>query len=760
MRSFRLIRPAIALLILGLLCGITFAEVPILAIDAVYPPVLSTTHANPVRITAGRFNQDIDALVFSDPRITAVLDPAPNLALDEVPQKNYGSFTVTVDPATPAGYYEVWASGRYGISNSRIVAVVSTPVELLSGSIDPKNPLEVKPGVCYVGTTKRSDKVVVKTKKTDHWPKCLIAAQVFDAATIPALTVTDSKQTVLSQLRAQGKRPILFEIPTIFPREPLDEVYLRIYDFLYRGAETAPFALVIDPPENHPLLTRSAWKPPFSVFEESLATWPVVDPNTIPAGGLFPAPAWQTSIELTSQNPIAQIEFPVAEGLVYECEVFSAADGQMSDIRIVADRVSPAPTPEQLVEIQANTNAPAGTALDPNLEQRIKDYRLRIQKIGREVITIAEDGPAAGTRAVGLTSPDPIASIPAGPVTKNVRLSISDLQMTASRKWPTRLTLRVGPAVPRFHAVGHWVPDTNNAVQAKTTGVALSKGGQCALQVSIRRAGGFAGPIQVTCEGLPPGVSMRPAIIAPGQSETQVIFYAEENATAWVGTIQPLAKGTWTDPNNAPQEIAVPIRAATIALSASGDRGLPQSRLSSQWQLKVIEQEIAPIQIRAGEGPEWVLEIPLGGSGKLPIKAVRRAGGDQKGVMRPQNLPAKVAFAEFELPPNAAEATPEIKVAADATPGEYTVWFQTEIILKQSLHPESHARLVAYRDRIQAKLADPNWAGDRPMAEKIIAETNPKIEALAKEIAPRDFPTFLSSAPFRLRIVPAAEAPK
>ena len=46
------------------------------------------------------------------------------------------------------------------------------------------------------------------------------------------------------------------------------------------------------------------------------------------------------------------------------------------------------------------------------------------------------------------------------------------------------------------------------------------------------------------------------------------------------------------------------------------------------------------------------------------------------------------------------------------------------------------------------------------LAEKIIAETNPKIEAIAKEIAPRDFPTFLSCAPFRLRIVPAAEAPK
>jgi hypothetical protein len=678
--------------------------------------------------------------------------------LDDVPQKSYGQFSVTVDPATPPGYYEVWAVGRYGISNSRMIAVVSTPVEVLPGNIDPKNPPELKPGVCYVGTTKRSDKVVVKTKKTDHWPKCLLAGQVFDAATIPAMTVTDSKQFTLHQLRAQGKSPVVFEKPVSIPSDPIEDVYLRIYDFLFRSSDSTVFALVIDPPENHPLLSTLAWKPPFKAFAESMAPWPIIEPNTVVAGGTYPAPPWQTTVELSSSKPSLEIEFPVAEGAVYECEVFS--DSDLSDIRIVADRITPAPTAEQVAEIQAVMNAPTGTAIDPAIEQRVKDYRARISSVGREIIAVAEDGIGSGTKAVRMTSLDPIFTIPAGSAGKHVRLSVSDLQLSASSKFKSPVTLRVGPQQPRFHAVGHWVPDTNNAAQAKTTGVGLTKGGQCAMQVSIRRAGGFAGPIQVTCEGLPAGVSVYPAVIAPGQTETQLVFYAEENATNWVGLINPVAKGALTDPNNANQEIVVPIRASTIAVSASAERGLPQARLSSQWQLKVIEQDIAPIQLKAGDGPGWILEIPLGGSAKIPIKAIRRAGGEQKGVMRPQNVPAKVTLGEFELPPNAAEATPEIKVAADATPGEYTIWFQTEIVLKQSLHPESHARLLAYRDRIQAKLSDPNWTGDRPAAEKIIAETNPKIEALAKEIAPKDFPSFVSSAPLRLRIVPAPEAPK
>lgn len=759
MRSLCSINPALGcLLVLGFLCGAVQSESPIVALEAVFPPVLSTAGPNAFRVTAGRFNQDIESLVFSDPRITAVLDAAPNLPLDDVAQKNFGNFTVAVDPATPPGYYEVWAVGRYGISNPRIIAVVNTPVEVLPGNIDPKNPPEVKPGVCYVGTTKRSDKVVVKTKKTDHWPRCLLTGQVLDAATIPAMTVTDSKAFTISQLRAQGKTPVLFEKPVSVPSEPIEDVYLRIYDFLFRSSDATVFALVIDPPENHPLLSTAGWKAPYKVFSDSIAPWPTVDPAGIPADGMYPAPPWQTTIELSSAKPTHEIEFPVAEGAVYEVESFSSSD--LSDIRIVADRITPPLTAQQVAEIQAAMNAPAGTAIDPALEQKIKDYRARVSMVGREVITVAEDGAGAGTKAVRMTSLDPIFTIPAGSAGKNVRLTVNDLQLAASSKFKSPVTLRVGPPQPRFHAVGHWVPDTNNPAQAKTTGVGLTKGGQCAMQVSVRRAGGFAGPVQVTCDGLPPGVSVYPAVIAPGQTETQLIFYAEENATNWVGMINPVAKGTWTDPNNVAQEISVPIRPSTIALSASGDRGLPQARLSSQWHLKVIEQDIAPIQIKAGDGPAWVLEIPLGGSAKIPIKAVRRPGGEQKGVMRPQNVPGKVTLGEFELPPNAAEATPEIKVAADAAPGEYTVWFQTEIVLKQSLHPESHARLVAYRDRIAAKLADPNWTGDRPAAEKIIAETNPKIEALAKEIAPKDFPSFVSSAPLRLRIVPAPEAPK
>jgi len=169
--------------------------------------------------------------------------------------------------------------------------------------------------------------------------------------------------------------------------------------------------------------------------------------------------------------------------------------------------------------------------------------------------------------------------------------------------------------------------------------------------------------------------------------------------------------------------------------------------------LRILEQETAPIQIRAGQGA--VLEVQQGTNIAIPIRAVRRTGGEAKCILRPQNVPPKVAFGEFELAPGAVEANPELKVAADAPIGETTIWFVVEMTVKLPLHPESHLRWVAYRDRLQSRLADPSWNGDRAALEKAIAEAQPRIEALAKETAPRDFPTFFSAASFRVRILPA-----
>lgn len=740
------------------------AELPVLAIDAIYPPAVSTAHASPLKVTAGRFTQDIESLVFSHPMIRATLDEAPPLPLDSVPQKQYGNFTVHVDPSVPEGFYEVWGVGRYGISNSRSLLIVHAPVQPLPLGTDPSNPPEAQPGICYFGQMKRNDRHAIRITSNGRWPRLSLVAAGIDSQTIPTWTLSDDQGHLLHQARSAGGQSLQWpaSIPTPAGNPP-KELTLKLYDFLFRGGENFAFVLMVDPPENHPMCQPYPGLPPTAVAMDGLADWPRATASTEPPVPIMPSPPWQTSLLIQPNAPPPSLEFTPIENQAYEVEVFSQVLDPSRDVRVVVDRPPPPPSPQQWSEIQQALQAAAGSPIDPAIQQRHDQYQARQSLLGRDVVAIAEDGPISGTRAVRFASSDPLLIIPGGTASKNVRLTLFDLQLLDAKAQPTHAIVRVGPAIPRFHAIGHWTPDTNNPVAARTTGSLIARGGSCAMHLSVRRAGGMSAPITVSVENLPPGLSAPPVVLAPNQTEAELIFFADENASSWTGVVTPIARASASDssspPSNPPpQEWTVPVRATTIHLSASGDRGLPQSRCSSQFLLKIVEQDVAPIQIRAGDGN--AIQIPQGGTIPIPIRAVRRAGGEAKCILRPQNLPPKVTLAEFELAPNVNELNPEMKAATDAPLGESTIWFQVETTLKQALHPEAHSRTIAYRDRLQSMLADPSWVGDRPALEKTIAETNTRIEALAKEIAPRDFPTFLTTASLRVRVVAPPEPPK
>ncbi len=734
------------------------AEGPVLAVDALSQHVLTTAHPNPIKIAAGRFTQDIERLVFSSSMITATLDPAPNLPFDPEPQKLYGSFTVTVDPAIADGYYEMWAVGRYGISNARTLLVVHAPVQPLPVAADVAQLPSLQPGICYVGQMKRSERLPMKFATAGSWPRMAIVASSFDLPTIPSIQWSDPQGQTLLRGHTVGKQPLVLPADGwTHPTLP-SEIHANLCDFLFRGGETYGFALMIDPPASHPILQPPPLAGPASVAMQGLAAWPTLDPATFANGSAAPAPPWQTTIAIQPNAPPPSLEFTPAENTPYEIEVFANAADQACDVRAVVDRIPSPLTAEQRAAVSTAANATDGTAANPEIQAWKDILAARERAAPRDVVLIADDAPNAGTRAVRMGSSDILATIPPGPANKNVRVTFLDLQLSPSKKQPTLATVRIGPAIPRLHAIAHWSPDTNNPAAARTTGASIARGGTTSLHVSVRRAGGFSGPVEITIEGLPAGISAMPTQIGPAHTETEVILHAEESAANFVGPIAVIAKANAPGPDSNPMELRTAAIPTTIALNASGDRGVPQSRISQQLWLKVTEQDVAPIDLVANEGKP--LELAQGAAVKIPIRATRRAGGEAKAILRPQNLPPKVSLGEFELPPNAAEAAPEIKAAADAPLGEATLWFQAEMTYKQALHPESHARAIAHRDRLQSQLADPSWNGDRAALEKAIAEATARVDALAKEVAPRDFPSFFHVAPVRVRIVAPPETPK
>ena len=132
---------------------VAHAETPTIAVQEIFPPVVSAGQATNVKVVTGRFTQDVDALIFSHPGIQATLENGPNLPFDDQPQPNYGSFQVTVAPDVPEGIYDVWVAGRYGISNARSIAVVHRPVVILPADANPTPLPRLKAGTVYIGHT-------------------------------------------------------------------------------------------------------------------------------------------------------------------------------------------------------------------------------------------------------------------------------------------------------------------------------------------------------------------------------------------------------------------------------------------------------------------------------------------------------------------------------------------------------------------------------------------------------------------------------
>jgi hypothetical protein len=81
-------------------------------------------------------------------------------------------------------------------------------------------------------------------------------------------------------------------------------------------------------------------------------------------------------------------------------------------------------------------------------------------------------------------------------------------------------------------------------LQLAADGVTIPRGGQAKLKVQAERVGGSAEPIALTVEGLPAGVSVQPATIAPNQNAVEITFKADNAAAVQVAraTVKGSAK--------------------------------------------------------------------------------------------------------------------------------------------------------------------------------------------------------------------------
>jgi hypothetical protein len=244
--------------------------------------------------------------------------------------------------------------------------------------------------------------------------------------------------------------------------------------------------------------------------------------------------------------------------------------------------------------------------------------------------------------------------------------------------------LRVGPPRPDFRVVAM------AASRNQPDGTVLRTDGNINLEVFAFRLDGFTGPITLTAEGLPAGVTCQPQTIGAAQRAGALVLSAAPNAAKFDGPITIKATATV-----AGKPLVREARSASILWGVQQGQNIPTiTRLDSAAFISVrpngffkvtAEPENAFIT-KAGEKLPQPLTVKQGEKLTVPFK-VARISPDAKVAItlrqisttqNPQQMPLTVNNGQ-PLPavaPDKADGTFVIDVKTIAPPGPYTIVLQ------------------------------------------------------------------------------------
>lgn len=207
------------------------------------------------------------------------------------------------------------------------------------------------------------------------------------------------------------------------------------------------------------------------------------------------------------------------------------------------------------------------------------------------------------------------------------------------------------------------------AVENPTTeggGAVVGRGGVAFFRVFCPRRDGFAGPVSLTVEGLPPGVTCPPQALPPLATDTVLAVYADEKAADWAGPVRVV--GTAVVDGQERRKVAVP----GCQLWPTQNNGTSPSRLTRGLWLSVrpprpyrMVMEYPPHAAAGSQfpikfklitnDPKWKTQVQL-------TQATAPLGRNR----RPVRLPT------VKLTPG-KQATANVRLPRDAVPGVHPI---------------------------------------------------------------------------------------
>jgi hypothetical protein len=222
--------------------------------------------------------------------------------------------------------------------------------------------------------------------------------------------------------------------------------------------------------------------------------------------------------------------------------------------------------------------------------------------------------------------------------------------------------LRITPDLPDFRLFA--LPPAEYRPDA----TALRQGGQIHYQVLAWRQDGFTGPIALSAEGLPAGVTCPPQVLGPALRQATLVLSAAADAPPFTGEIR--IKGTATING---QPVVREARAASVTWPLQPQAGIPAlARLDRALVLAVRDK--APW----GVATSLDKTVLMHGDKATLTATLTRVWPDFKVPLQlaPIDLPAGLVVNNNQpvtIAPNAATAALPVVANANVPPGQYNI---------------------------------------------------------------------------------------
>ena len=664
----------------------SMAELPVPLLNSVTPMGGKIGTETEVTI-AGTDLDEVDALHFSHPGITATL-------------KSPNHFTVKIAPEVPVGNYDVRVVGKLGVSNPRAFVAGDRPEITRTKAHDKAEAaVELPMGSVFNGnaTAAISDHFRFSAKKGER-VLIVCATREIDSRMSPVLAVLDATGREIESARKGGLLDFIAPSDGQFLVTLHDLTFAGGADYFYRlMISKGPHVDFIFPPAGAP-----GSKTTFTIFGRGL---PGGKPANLQGADKKPLEKLDVEIALPPADDAARTGFtrPVSavdDGIFYSLKSPDGASnpvfisfssgplsreaepnnkvGQAQKITVpceVAGQFFPAADVD-CYAFDAKKGDVYWLEVFSHRTGRTTSPFLLVQREGTDIREVyASDADPGGKRFPTLSN-DPAFRFEAKD-DGTYRVSVSDL-FGATRSNPaSTYRLAIRKETPDFRLVSLVEPPPpvtkKDDRSAAPRGLLLRAGETTAVKVLAIRRDGFSGAIELSATNLPDGVKCEPTKIAEGKSDGILLLTASDKPPKSCVAIRVMGKAKIGD-----KELVREASGGAVVWSvADFNIDAVPSRLTADFAIAVNGAEAAPIRIEAAEDKVW--QAAAGTKLDIPLKITRSGEFKEALKLKAAGVPAVDALKEIDVDAKAATATASLDLKALKLPaGESTIYFSAQ----------------------------------------------------------------------------------